>query len=192
MDIDKAFVKARRHQTKTLNSRSHSSKAADQDDAAEFSKPISRKELEHTVPTNEEDSDPLDAIIGPALPQPPPRVLPRGRGALAASSGIDSRFSGSYDPSTDVRLDEADDDWDQALEALKDRQRWKQQGADRLRVAGFTEDEIDKWQTGGEKTEEDVKWKKKGEGREWDRGKVVNEEGQVELEPVEWGRLKGT
>ena len=195
MDIDKAFVKAQRHRTKTLHSNSHSSKAVDQYDTIESSNVISEDKLEQdarTMPIDEEDSDPLDAIIGPPLPKSPPRIRPRGRGALAASSGIDSRFSGSYDPSTDVRLDDADDDWDQALEALKDRQRWKQQGADRLRAAGFTEEEVDKWQAGGEKREEDVKWKKQGEGREWDRGKVVDVDGQVELEPIEWGRLKGS
>jgi hypothetical protein len=28
---------------------------------------------------------------------------------------------------------------------------------------------------------EDVKWSKKGEGREWDRGKVMNEDGHIEV-----------
>jgi hypothetical protein len=84
-----------------------------------------------------------------------------------------------------------EDDWDQALEALRDRQRWKQQGADRLRAAGFTDEEVKKWEKGSEKTEEDVRWAKKGEGREWDRGKVVDEDGQVDVR-AEWGRLKGT
>ena len=86
---------------------------------------------------------------------------------------------------------DTEDDWDQALEALRDRQRWKQQGADRLRAAGFTEEEVGKWEnTGGEKREEDVRWRGRGEDREWDRGKVVGEEG-IETMP-EWGRLKGT
>jgi len=35
-----------------------------------------------------------------------------------------------------------------------------------------------------------VKWRGRGEGREWDRGKVVTEDG-VET-GAEWGRLKGT
>jgi hypothetical protein len=29
------------------------------------------------------------------------------------------------------------------------------------------------------------------EGREWDRGKVVDDEGDIDVKP-EWGRLKGT
>ena len=37
--------------------------------------------------------------------------------------------------------------------------------------------------------EEDVVWRKKGEGREWDRGKVVDEEGDVEVR-ADFGRLK--
>ena len=93
------------------------------------------------------------------------------------------------------------DDWDGALEALRDRQKWRQQGADRLRAAGFSEKEIDSWEhtkldAKGDKVmdEADVKWNKKGEGREWDRGKVAGEDGDdafVHVKP-EWGRLKGT
>ncbi len=105
---------------------------------------------------------------------------------------MDARFAPTYDPTVDVQPDpELDDDWDQALEALRDRQKWKQQGADRLLAAGFTEDEVRKWEKGGEKNEEDVRWAKKGEGREWDRGKVFDEDGGVEVK-AEWGRLKGT
>lgn len=92
----------------------------------------------------------------------------------------------------DVQLDHEEElDWDQALEALRDRQKWKQQGADRLKAAGFTDEEVRKWEKGGEKTEDDVKWAKKGEGREWDRGKVFDAEGGVSFEP-DFGRLKDT
>ncbi|THX20753.1 hypothetical protein D6D17_00470 [Aureobasidium pullulans] len=137
------------------------------------------------------DSDPLDAIIGPAPPSNPP-VRSRGRGTQNNASTIDNHFSSNYDPSTDTQPHVQEDDgldWDQALEALRDRQKWKQQGADRLRAAGFSEKDVTKWEKGGEKSEEDVVWAKKGEGREWDRGKVVDEHGVVELKP-EWGRLK--
>ncbi|THY34285.1 hypothetical protein D6D01_02039 [Aureobasidium pullulans] len=137
------------------------------------------------------DSDPLDAIIGPAPPSNPP-VRSRGRGTQNNASTIDNHFSSAYDPSADTQPHVQEDDgldWDQALEALRDRQKWKQQGADRLRAAGFSEKDVTKWEKGGEKSEEDVVWAKKGEGREWDRGKVVDEHGVVELKP-EWGRLK--
>lgn len=120
-----------------------------------------------TKPEDDADSDPLEELIGP---KPPPRV--RGRGALRGASGMDSRFSPDYDPKSDVQQDDdAHDDWDASLEALRDRAKWKQQGADRLRQAGFTEDQIKRWEKGGEKTIDDVQWTKKGEGREWDRGK---------------------
>lgn len=149
-------------------------------------------EKEHTRPEKKPgpkpdyDSDPLDDIIGPK----PPEIKIRGRGIPAHASGIDARFSADYDPTADVALDfnEEDDDWDQALEAMKDRQRWHKQGADRLRAAGFTEDEITKWGLGGKKQEADVKWAKQGEGREWDRGKVVDEDGVVKVESS-FGRL---
>ncbi|KAL8972117.1 MAG: hypothetical protein Q9183_000711 [Haloplaca sp. 2 TL-2023] len=125
--------------------------------------------------------------------------LPRGRGALHGSSAIDSHFAPNYNPSRDTHAAEPattneSDDWDNALEALRDRERWKANGAERLRAAGFTDDQIGKWERsghGGEKVEKDVVWKGRGEGREWDRGKVVSEEG-ISVRPVEWGRLKGT
>ncbi|MCJ1260996.1 hypothetical protein MMC22_000860 [Lobaria immixta] len=152
----------------------------------------SGKENSHkSVASHESDSDPLESIIGPRPPHSPPRIQARGRGTFASSSAIDSHFSSKYDPSEDVHPNsDSENDWDQALEALRDRQRWKQQGADRLRSAGFTEEEVGKWEKGGEKREEDVRWKGRGEGREWDRGKVLEDEG-VETRP-EWGRLKGT
>jgi hypothetical protein len=142
-------------------------------------------------PKPDYDSDPLDEIIGPRPPSVP-QVKTKGRGAISHASGIDTRFSANYDPTADVQLDfDEENDWDQALEALRDRQKWKQQGADRLRAAGFTEDEIKKWEKGGDKREEDVRWAKKGEGREWDRGKVLDDDGVVSLEP-KFGRLKDT
>lgn len=152
---------------------------------------ISRRSPESPISDQNDDSDPLEALIGPALPPSPPKIRHRGRGARAAQSGIDSRFSAGYDPTTDMQPNPSDDDdWGLALEAMKDRARWKQQGADRLRSAGYTEDQISTWEKGGQNREENVKWAKKGEGREWDRGKVVDEDG-VHTE-VEWGRLKGT
>ena len=36
-----------------------------------------------------------------------------------------------------------------------------------------------------------VRWTGKGGLREWDRGKVLDDDGQVTVE-AEWGRLKGT
>ena len=104
-----------------------------------------------------------------------PVIRPRGRGATGAR--MDSQFSDSYDPKSDSNVDtEQTDDWADAAEAFRDRQKWKQQGAERLRTAGFTEDEIKKWENqapNGEKNLADVKWSKKGERREWDRGKKV-------------------
>ncbi|KAI8966386.1 hypothetical protein F5Y11DRAFT_309101 [Daldinia sp. FL1419] len=127
------------------------------------------------------DSDPLDEIIGPA-PANKSTVHRRGRGANAATSGIDGRFAVDYDPSKDVTPEQEDgDDWDNAVEAFRDRQKWKQQGADRLRSAGFTEEQIKKWEKGDHKDESDVQWTKAGGLREWDRGKVVSKDGTVTL-----------
>ncbi|KAI1298066.1 hypothetical protein F5Y03DRAFT_274597 [Xylaria venustula] len=138
-------------------------------------------------------SDPLDDIIGPAPPSKS-TVHRRGRGHNAAMSGIDSRFAADYDPTVDV-TPEPDEgghgDWDNALEAFRDRQKLKQQQAERLRSAGFTEDQIRKWEKGDKKDESDVQWNKAGGMREWDRGKVVDA-GAGSSEEHEFGRLKGT
>jgi hypothetical protein len=93
--------------------------------------------------------------------------------------------------------DDADEnDWDNAVEAFRDRQKWKQQGAERLRSAGFTEDQIHKWEKGDKKDESDVQWNKAGGVREWDRGKVVEagdaDNNHVVSPDLEYGRLKGT
>lgn len=138
---------------------------------------------------NESDSDPLESIIGP-LPPHVPKIQARGRGTFKSSSAIDSHFSSKYDPSEDVHPNsDSETSWDQALEALRDRQRWKQQGANRLRSAGFTEEVVGKWERGGEKKQEDVRWSGKGEKREWDRGKIMGETG-VETK-AEWALSKG-
>ena len=85
---------------------------------------------------------------------------------------MDGRFSESFDPQSNSHPEEEEaDDWEEAVEVFRDRQRWKQQGADRLRAAGFTDDEVKKWERGAERDIDDVKWTKAGEGREWDRGK---------------------
>ena len=137
------------------------------------------------------DSDPLEAIVGPLPPPAQPTVRSRGRGAHKSNAdAMDARFSTTYNPTADVHVDsDVEDDWGDALEALKDRQQWKKQGAERLKAAGFLDEQVQKWERGDEKTEEDVRWSKQGEGREWDRGKVIDEDGHVELK-AEWGRLK--
>ncbi|RYO58588.1 hypothetical protein AA0113_g7725 [Alternaria arborescens] len=137
------------------------------------------------------DSDPLEAIVGPIPPPCEPTVRSKGRGAYKANNmGIESRFSSTYDPSTDVCVtSDVEDDWGDALEALRDRARWQQQGADRLKAVGFTDAQVKKWERGDTQNEEDVVWTSKGQAREWDRGKVLDEDGDVELK-ADFGRLK--
>ncbi|KAL8733645.1 MAG: hypothetical protein Q9166_002055 [cf. Caloplaca sp. 2 TL-2023] len=147
------------------------------------------------------DSDPLTNLIGPLPPSktsPPPLRRGRGTHTLNSSSAIDTHFKPTYNPTLDIQptaLEPAEeDDWDNALEALRDRAKWRQSGAERLRAAGFTDEEVRKWEKGGTEGggggEENVRWRGRGEGREWDRGKVVEDDG-VQVE-AEWGRLKGT
>ncbi|EER45721.1 conserved hypothetical protein [Histoplasma capsulatum H143] len=182
------------------------------------------------------DSDPLESLIGPLPPpaeNEAPPLRSRGRGAYKNKSNIDAHFASGYDPLLDVQPDDddedgygnttnpknhirrrpvaglataEDDDWDMALEALRDRALWRRKGADRLREAGFDEGTIEKWASnrafvglgGGangvghrdigrdrDRDVEDVKWVKQGEKREWDRGKVLTDDGRVDVRP-EW------
>ena len=120
---------------------------------------------------DDDGSDPLEDLIGPAPPPQSP-VQRRGRGAGRGPAAMDSRFSEAYDPQSDAQPEPEDaGDWDEAVEVFRDRQKWKQQGADRLRAAGFTDEDIKKWEKGGERDIDDVRWTKAGEKREWDRGK---------------------
>ncbi|KAJ5830463.1 uncharacterized protein N7525_008716 [Penicillium rubens] len=157
-----------------------------------------------------DESDPLEDLVGPLPPrQDEAPIRSRGRGAYKHNmSNIDAHFAPGYDPATDVHLDEdklhsigqessrrpvaglmtKDDDWDMAMEALRDRERWRSKGEERLRTAGIDEAVIDKWKNNtafagmdGEGKPEDVQWSKKGEGREWDRGKFVDDDGHIDI-----------
>ncbi|KXG46118.1 uncharacterized protein PGRI_049740 [Penicillium griseofulvum] len=157
-----------------------------------------------------DESDPLEDLVGPLPPrQNEAPIRSRGRGAYKHNmSNIDAHFAPGYDPATDVHLEEdklqsmgqessrrpvaglmtKDDDWDMAMEALRDRERWRNKGEERLRKAGIDEAVIDKWKNNtafagvdGEGKPEDVQWSKKGEGREWDRGKFVDDDGHIDI-----------
>lgn len=102
---------------------------------------------------------------------------------------MDARFDPSYDPTMDVTPTnpEDEDDWEAALEALRDRQKWKQQGKERLKAAGFDTDFIEAWETNTTKDESKIKWSKEKGGRDWDRGKFIDDEtGEVKLK-ASWG-----
>ncbi|KAM5452421.1 hypothetical protein MaudCBS49596_003239 [Microsporum audouinii] len=146
-------------------------------------------------------------------------VRPRGRGAHKTTnlSNIDTHFSSNYDPALDLHLEDdqdskydrprhirpvpgllnpketdkhVGDDWDMALEALRDRALWKRKGAESLRRAGFEDKVIEKWEaskpfagldSSDSRDIETVKWAKKGERREWDRGKAIDEDGHISV-----------
>ncbi|RAL12162.1 uncharacterized protein BO97DRAFT_368783 [Aspergillus homomorphus CBS 101889] len=163
---------------------------------------------------SESESDPLEDLVGPLPPKEDGSnesapIRSRGRGAYKPNmSNIDAHFAPDYDPATDVQPEEddlqsgnrpsrrhvsglmtGDDDWDYALEAIRDRARWKQKGEERLREAGFGTDFVERWKSNtaskpeadSEGRLENVKWSKKGEGREWDRGKYVDEDGHIDV-----------
>lgn len=90
------------------------------------------------------------------------------------------------------------DDWDMALEALRGRAGWRSTGTNRLRDAGFGDAVVQKWKdnaafdgidragkphTAETDMEPDTQWSRKGQVREWDRGKVVDDDG-VRLKPA--------
>lgn len=142
---------------------------------------IGTKSTEHLFGEMEHDLDDFEDFG----PQPEPQLQDKmgirikGRGATSGPSGIDRRFSETYDPKTDIQPDE-DDTWEEALEAYRDRQKWKQNQEDRLKSAGWTDEDIKKWRTPEQDSEQTVRWAKAGERREWDRGKVFRRYGSVE------------
>ena len=94
-------------------------------------------------------------------------------------SKMDAHFSSNYDPSKDVKHNsDEDSDWDRALNAMRDRANFQRAQASRLLAAGFSKEQVKKWESQPSKADgdesrdvRDVKWKAKGEEREWDRGK---------------------
>ncbi|KAL4781816.1 hypothetical protein BJX76DRAFT_334516 [Aspergillus varians] len=171
-----------------------------------------RKHSQNSAPDSKnklsgDESDPLEDLVGP-LPKEKAPIRSRGRGAYKPNaSNIDAHFAADYDPSLDVQPEDdetqtshrssrrpvaglmtGDDDWELALEALRDRARWKQKGEDRLREAGFNSDIVDRWKSSAstapgndESVVDNVKWSTKSEGREWDRGKVVDGDGHINV-----------
>lgn len=124
--------------------------------------------------SNSSDLDPLDDFIGPAPPPKSP-IRTRGRGTISAFSGIDRRFAEDYDPKLDVEMDAETDEWSDAVEAFRDRQKLRAAQEERMKAAGFTEEDLGRWKDSGrEKAEADVKWSKAGEKREWDIGKELD------------------
>ncbi|KAM4065125.1 pre-mRNA-splicing factor 38B [Hirsutella rhossiliensis] len=116
------------------------------------------------------DSDPLNDLIGPA---PPARH--RGRGTIGGAANLDRRFSELYDPRTDTQDHDMDGgDWDDTVEAYRDLQKLRLNQPQRMRSAGFTENQIERVEDKREKTDKDVVWSKAGEKRAWDRGKFLD------------------
>ena len=119
-----------------------------------------------------ESSDPLDEFIGPAPPPKSP-IQRRGRGTISAFSGINERFAEGYDPKQDVNIGGDGDEWPDAVEAFRDRQKLRQSQQERMKAAGFSDKDLLRFNDASkEKGETDVKWTKAGEQREWDIGKT--------------------
>ncbi|OAL34353.1 hypothetical protein AYO20_06406 [Fonsecaea nubica] len=159
-------------------------------------------------------SDPLAPLIGPhPISTDDQRPRRRGRGfnhrnhtSHQSRSNIDAHFSPTYDPSThDAALDSdelnpedqaggPDDEWTSALSALRDRRAWRAKQAERMKDAGFTAEEITRWEKSASTSRgllandddgdvRDVKWRKRGEEREWDIGKERSPETDPDPDP---------
>ncbi|TVY60912.1 hypothetical protein Focb16_v013585 [Fusarium oxysporum f. sp. cubense] len=141
--------------------------------------PLEKNEDRKRKEEEEEGSDAMEDLMGPA---PPPKY--RGRGTVGGSSGIDRRFSDTYDPKTDIQMDEDEvgNDWDDAVEAFRDRQKLRQNQEQRLKDAGFADEQIQRASGADEKSAESVQWSKAGEKRAWDVGKVIGSDGVAQPE----------
>jgi hypothetical protein len=68
--------------------------------------------------------------------------------------------------------------WEDEVEAFRDRQKLRQSQEERLRAAGFGDEQIQRihnGSNGGTEDEANVRWSKAGEKREWDKGKEVGD-----------------
>ncbi|KAF4963213.1 hypothetical protein FSARC_8748 [Fusarium sarcochroum] len=141
--------------------------------------PLGKEEDRKRKDEEDAGSDASEDLMGPA---PPPKY--RGRGTVGGSSGIDRRFSETYDPKTDIQMDEDEDGhtWDDAVEAFRDRQKLRQNQEQRMKAAGFADEQIQRASGTDDKSAEDVKWSKAGEKREWDVGKVIGAGGVLQPE----------
>ena len=169
-------ARERRHRQRSTSRHRHSRSNRDPDRRHEV-KEDAKSHSTSDMNIDASDSDPLDDFIGPAPPPKSP-IRTRGRGTISAFSGIDRRFAAGYDPKLDVEenteANGVDDQWADAVEAFRDRQKLKAAQEERMKAAGFSEEDVGRWKDGGrEKTEADVKWAKKGEEREWDVGKAL-------------------
>lgn len=170
----------RRHRERSTSRHRHSeTKRSDRrrDDRKENAKPSNARPREDSA----SESDPLDDFIGP-VPPPKDPVRTRGRGTISAFSGIDRRFADDYDPRMDVEEEEEEEaaggeEWSDAVEAFRDRQKLRAAREGRMRAAGFSEEVLQGLgEREREKTEADVTWSKAGEEREWDIGKGAGAE----------------
>lgn len=108
-------------------------------------------------------------------PQPAPQ--PRGRGATSGASGIDERFSESYDPAQDVTVEYQGPtvrDWDDPEVTYQSRLRLRLAHEEHLvHERGFTREDIrNMYKTGELNHDEHVKWEKEGVERKWDANKT--------------------
>ncbi|EXK98691.1 hypothetical protein FOQG_01513 [Fusarium oxysporum f. sp. raphani 54005] len=174
----------RRSHKRRDRSRSHSSRRRSRSPRESRSRhrhrsPLEKNEDRKRKEEEEEGSDAMEDLMGPA---PPPKY--RGRGTVGGSSGIDRRFSDTYDPKTDIQMDEDEvgNDWDDAVEAFRDRQKLRQNQEQRLKDAGFADEQIQRASGADEKSAESVQWSKAGEKRAWDVGKVIGSDGVAQPE----------
>ena len=158
-----------RHGSHRSHRRHNSSHLSSEDD----SKHKSKSDKRH--PPSESDSD----SIGPESPVHGPDFrIAKGRGKMNGGT-LDAKFSDAYDPRKDTPGEEPDsdhetDDWGVALRALRERQSFILSGAMTERLAETQkETQPSGWPTYS-----------KGE-REWDKGKVVLDDGSVGVKV--WG-----
>ena len=122
--------------------------------------------------------NPQDKDSAEGLEEAPTKSKPK---APQNCSKMDAHFSADYNPSQDAHHNsDEDSDWDRALNAMRDRANFQRAQASRLLAAGFSEEQVKKWESQPSKANgkegadvRDVKWGAKGEQREWDRGKPL-------------------
>ncbi len=130
---------------------------------------------------DEKDRSPPEAQSGSASDAPREVHAKQKPKSSHRRSRLDAYFTAEYDPSADVHPNsDEDSDWGRALNAIRDRANFQRTQSSRLLAAGFSEEQVKKWESQSTKANDgegrdvtDVKWKAKGEEREWDKGKPL-------------------
>ncbi|KAG4305028.1 hypothetical protein PORY_001703 [Pneumocystis oryctolagi] len=138
---------------------------------------INNKIQHNRTKPNISATPPQSPLIGPPIPS----TYPHDNNACSSGTlMLNSHFDPNYDPKLDVTISSDEDDWEIALKAIKDISEWKRQNLQRQIQGEFSTNVVSK-------ITQEMKSPVYSKGlREWDRGKVILENGEIDVKALDW------